>query len=325
MATNPIQAVQDAALENMRLVAEAEVRLAAAGQTSLATWEKQAAALEFLTSRQKQGQAEEKKLSDNAVTLRKAFSDAQKSALITSATLAASFAELRHLAGAAQPGLVHALDGALQILSAELGSALLPVVMDTTDAILSLAEWFEGLDDTTKKLIAGGVLVVPALTGLGYAITALGPAARLATIGVRSLLASLGPIGAIVAGIGVAAAGAAASVAAYNYFASTGHAAPEEQEKAGQRVRETEIAEAVSQIGDRGNIPVARGLATNEEFVKDILAQNPEELRARAARTREKAAQQRDSYFGSNKEAARLESLANVLERAAQHGFATRE
>ncbi len=324
MATNPIQAVQDAALENMKLVAEAEVRLAAAGQTSLATWEKQAAALRFLNDADKKKEVSDKQAVGNAGKLQAALGGVNKGMLAAAAATAGTFAELNKLASAASPGLARALSSSFELLTAELGSALLPVTMDVTESILELADWVAGLDDTTKTMLAGGVLAIPALTGVGFALNALGPAARLAATGIRGLYAALGPLGATVAAIGVAAAGTAASLSAADYFSSQGKGNPELQEKAGQQVTEAELQQALDVALKHGGTPegVWQRVFGHNVTAEEAAAQGPEGLRTRAQAAREEAQKQRTTWItGSNEAAAKLEDAAQMFERAAASGY----
>lgn len=324
MATSIADILNDAQA-NIAMVAEAEARLAAAGKTSLSTWDKQAKAVEYLAGRQKIEEGEEKKLAQNAVTLAKAFQGVQKSIGIAIVANAAFDASLAALSGAASPGLIHAWQGSLELLAAELGSELIPVVMSTTDTILDLVDWFANLDDGTKTLIAGGVLAIPAVIGLGHAAMALGPAAKLAGIGVRFLWTSLGPIGALVAGIGIAAAGAAASVAAYH--AALGHATVESASKAGQEVNESELNQTVGRLWRRTREVIFGQAGSQAEHVGQAMNASPEELQEMAQRARKKAAELRQSFFGEEGKhmASKAEELANLFDRMATSGAKSSE
>lgn len=228
------------AASNIEMVAEAEARLAAAGKTSLATWEKQARAVEYLTGRMKQQQAEQEKLSRNTNTLRDAMKGAQTSMLAVAATTAATFAELRSMAGHANPGLLRAFDGALGILQARLGGALLPEIDATIDAVMDVADWFANLSDGTKKLIAGGLVAVPAIIGLSAALRALSPVLTLAAAATRQLTAAAQAnvmtsrmAGATLGGLGILGAAA--------YFLGQNNAPAE---TSGQKVSEEEAKHA---------------------------------------------------------------------------------
>jgi hypothetical protein len=179
---DPLALIKKQALDNMRQVAEAQGRLAASGLVSIDTFDQQRKAMEFLNTTGKQKEEQDKKLSKGAVAIRDAFQGVQKSMLITSATMAATIAELHHLAGAASPGLLRAWDGALGVLQAKIGHALLPAIEWTIDAIQSIADWFDSLSDTGKKLAASAVVAVPALVGLTHAGMALVPALQLAQL-----------------------------------------------------------------------------------------------------------------------------------------------
>lgn len=321
----PIQKSMKDARANLDLVAEEFVRLAAAGQVSYDTFDQQRKALEYLNGRDKENADLDAKMGKNAAAMRDAFTGVQKSMLLTTATLAGTYASLRQLAGEAQPGLWRAMGGAVSILSAEMGSALLPEMMSVADAVLNLSEWFASMDETTRKLIAGGALAIPATIAVGHAIAALGPVANAARIGIAALYASLGPLGATVAALGVAAGTAAMAVQAADYFSSQGKSNPSQQDNAGQPATEAELQTAL-------NLTTKEGVHANAgehafDLEGHVLAhgESPEGLRERARATRARAQEIHDDPFRSNAVAAQMKDAADLFERAADHGFTSAE
>lgn len=318
-ALAPFEQIQKAAIDNMKQVAEAQVRLAASGIVSIDTLDQQSKALAFLTGQQKLSEEQTKRLSKDTQVVRDAFMGIQKSMVITSATLAGTFAELKHMAGAAQPGLWKALDGSMQLVTAQLGSALVPEMMSVADSIMDVADWLGNMDEGARRLVAAGVIAIPATVGLGYAMRALAPAAHLAKIGVQGLIAALGPIGGTLAAIGIMAGGVAGSVAAANYFFSQGKSTPEHAGRAGQAVTESELHETLSQmtIGNRRSL-YGGFMPSAEDAAKKAAAMTPEQHQAKAAQARGLAVELRG--FNMNEQAASFERLADVLERAASQG-----
>ncbi len=322
MPTNPFDAVQGQALANMRMVAEAEVRLAAAGQVSLGTWQKQAAALDFLNGRQRERTKEEEKLSKNAKVLQGAFKGIQSSMLTAAATVTGTFMELRHLAGAANPGYLRAFDGALGILQARLGGALIPAFDVVIDTVMDAADWFEGLSAGSKKLVAGGMVAIPAVVGLGSALRALSPVLTLAALATKKLSAAArehSTIAAFATAGGTAAGAAGAAYAVYQLAQAHSdkyNDAVRQQEAAEGKVTDAEIREArrISRKLGRGD------KVTDEQFEKMSEQERRQYFQQRAAFLRPLSERLRGHWWATEGEAKEPLSAAMTFERAAKEG-----
>ncbi len=312
----PFEQAMRQAAENINMVAEAEVRLAAAGQVSLGTWEKQAHALEHLNGQLDQNQVKIKGETANMKALKQAFTGVQKSALIATATTTGMYLELKHFASAASPGVFRSMEGAVQILTAEIGSALLPVMTDAVDGIMTVADWFESLDDGTKKLVAGGVVAVPALIGFGHAAAALSPVLTLATAAIRKMNAAAKESAMLSNLVRLAGpAGAVAAVAAALPLAVNNISTPSEEHG---RPTEEEFEWARNLSSHTHGISADEWNALSPEKRREQAKQDAERLRGIEQRGERNfyTARHGYAYVGEGK----AERAADILERFSQTG-----
>jgi hypothetical protein len=111
--------------------------------------------------------------------------------------VAKSVAAVTAFTAAASPQAAAGLGDIFRIVAAQIGMALIPVVMRLVVWAGQLVDWFTGLSDTTQLVIAAVVAGIPILLAVGPAIGGIITAA-VAILGPFSLLAA--------AGIAVAAA-----------------------------------------------------------------------------------------------------------------------
>lgn len=322
MATASIADILRDAQANLDLVAEAEIRLAAAGQTSLSTWQAQARAVEFLTGRQRQQTDESNKLSKNSQVLRDAMKGVGVSMLATAATATATFAALRQAAANAGPGFSRALEGSMGILETRIAGALLPTLDMVTDGILEVADWFNNLSDGTKQLVANGIIAVPAVVGLATALRALSPVLALASAATQRLTAAarqnamIGSLGAVG---GTAAAAGTAVYAIYQLaqqHSDKYNSAVREQEAASGKVTDNEIREA-----RRASRKFGRGDDVEDErFERMGEEERKQYFQARAVALRQLSERLKNHWWATEGEQKEPLNAALIFERAAKEG-----
>lgn len=322
----PIEKSMKDARAELDLVAEEFVRLGAAGGVTADNFDQMRKALDYLNGSLKVKEGDDKKQSATAKQLREAFSGVQKSMLLTSATLAGVYAGLHHFAASANPGLVRAMDGAMGLLQARIGGALLPEIDFAIDSVMELADWFSGLNSAAKKLVAGGVIAIPALISLGSAARALSPVLTVATAAMAKMTAvAKDHATAAHVGIGLGTIAGAGGAAYAFYQLAQAHsdkynAAVNEQGAAQGRVTSDEMREARRVSRRLG----AHDDVTDEQFEK----MGDDERRAyyyqRAAVHRDKYARMTGDTLSSliMTEGEKKEQLnaAMIFERAAKEG-----
>jgi hypothetical protein len=123
----------------------------------------------------------------------------KNSAASTVVGLIAAGAAMAKFSHAANPQLVGALNTQFQTLQAKIGGSLLPMLSSLMSGVDDLSQGFSSLSETEQKVVAGALVAVPAIRGLTSSITAILPATTKAEIGIKALVASLGPLGAALA------------------------------------------------------------------------------------------------------------------------------
>lgn len=313
------------AVDNLNMVAEANARLAANGQTSLATWQKQAEAIKYLTDQRDKLSKKEKDAAKETSKFLDAIQGVQKSALVASVTLTGVYTELRHFAAAANPGVFDAMSGATQILSARLGRALLPAMTDAINVVMDAADWFEQLSDTEQNLVAGAAVAVPALIGLASAAHALAPAIRGAGVALAWLWkqAKAHPTAAMGGGAVGLAAGTVIGAYAFHQMVQA------DNEKHYQSVREqggrsgpATAAEIRQARGESRRIGYGDSV-NDEQFERMGDEERRRYFQQRAAYLHQRAAALRSHFFHTEGEANQREAAALIFERAARSGATT--
>lgn len=262
MATNFTDMLKDAT-ENMKMVAEAQVALAASGQVSLATFGEQAKALEFLSKGLKEATKLTKAQEDATKKLKKEQEGllAAVKTFGTQATLAyaAASAGLLSVVRAANPVAFDTFTQSVGLLSAEIGSVFMPIVVHVADMIQDLAYWIEDLDAGTKDSILTWAEVGAAALGTVLVFTKVYQAGQMVVTTIQAIrVASMAliatPWGALLAALALVLV---AALAISGAFKDSGEAVD----------RLLAGASRFEQINEAAN----EGKATSGKDLKDVL------------------------------------------------------
>lgn len=187
------------AQDNLRLLAEAQVRKTATGDVGLQDLEKSAKAVEILSKGMDGTAKKTKDAGTEAKNLGKALQDVTRGATIGFAALSAT---IMSTVSAGAPAAYDTLTQSLSLLSAQIGQALMPVVLQAADYIQDLADWFGNLDEATKEQI--GSIAKWAAISLGAVMVAgqLATAIKLVVAAGMGIYTLLGPWGLLAAAVG---------------------------------------------------------------------------------------------------------------------------
>lgn len=317
------------------MAAEAQVRLAAAGQVSTGNLGPNMDALRFMLGQMEKVQKPaanpagkvnpndlngfQKAMRATVETMKDAGAKVLpqlKTALVSfGVAAAATTVGLRKFASAASPGLFQALNTSFDILTAKVGGALLPVIDAAIDLLQDASEWWDTLGDGTKKFIAGSIVAVPVLAALARAVVALGPAAAAAGGAVKGLSVAMAA-SPLLAGVGIGAAVIGGGYAFYQMLQQ--HEQEQYNRLHDQSARTGKVNSA--ELREANNLRTGfisdSDHKTNDELAAMTEAQRKQYYTQRAAYLRERSG----SFFLTEGEKHQHEANAMIFERAAKEG-----